>query len=341
MKRFLSVILAIVLALSLSSCGGPERYDVTYTGYFDTVVMLSGYFNSRSDADENFDLIMAEIALYHRLFDAYNDYDEANIKTINDKAGKAPVAIRPELMELLEFSIQAYGITGGRVNIALGSVLKLWHEQREAYYAGDAAVLPNETALREAAKHTNITSLVLDKAACTAYIQDPKMQLDVGAVAKGFAAQKAADSARQRGVNSLIINLGGNVCCIGARPDGAWRVGVQDPDDMEAYIATAQLENVSMVSSGDYQRYYIVDNVRYSHIIDPQTLYPALNYRAVSIVCRDSAWADVLSTALFLMDETEGGALLKKLNAEALWILPDGEMHESAGMAQLLAFSTD
>ena len=134
---------------------------------------------------------------------------------MNDNAGKAPVAVEPELLSLLLFGKEVYALTEGRVNIAFGSVLTLWHDARTAGIADpDSAALPERAALEQAAAHTDIEAVVLDEDAGTAYLADPELRLDVGAIGKGFAAQLACDNARERGVTSMLLNLGGNVRCV-------------------------------------------------------------------------------------------------------------------------------
>ena len=132
----------------------------------------------------------------------------------------------------------------------------------------------------------------------------------------------------------LLVSVGGNVCITGPRPtDGSdWIIGVQDPDGGASdYILTLALSSGSMVSSGDYQRYYTVDGVTYCHIIDPDTLMPPALWRAVTVLCPDSGKADALSTALFCLGREEGEALLEKFGAEALWIRPDGSTECTPG----------
>jgi thiamine biosynthesis lipoprotein len=191
--------------------------------------------------------------------------------------------------------------------------------------------------LREAAEHVDIDKLVIDEENSTVYISDPKMTLDVGAVAKGFAVEMAAQSLEAKGISGYVINVGGNVRTIGKKPSGeCWRVGVENPDKdaQDAYIARLFLCGEALVTSGTYQRYYIVDGVRYHHIIDPSTLFPSEWYSSVSVVCESSADADVLSTALFCMPLEEGMALIENTDgAEACWVLTDGTLVRSSGFA--------
>ena len=150
---------------------------------------------------------------------------------------------------------------------------------------------------------------------------------------RGYAVQRVCDEMP----SGLLVSVGGNVCATGARPtDGSdWVVGVQDPDgSTDEYLLTVELSKGSIVSSGDYQRYYTVDGVRYSHIIDPETLYPPTYWRAVSILVDDSGVGDALSTALFCMDQADGQALLDEFGAKAVWIAMDGSLVFSPGFEE-------
>jgi len=263
----------------------------------------------------------------HQLFDIYNDYEGiSNLKTVNDNAGLRPVRVEPDILELLELSKQAYADTGGAVNVAMGSVLRIWHEYRTA---GEA--LPATRELRAASLHTDIDDVVIDRQNATVFLADSGLSLDVGAVAKGYAAQKAIDKAVAAGLTSGILNAGGNICVVGSPGDGRenWSVGIQAPQltegNVQEIIDTVYLSGpAAVVTSGDYQRFYTVDDVAYHHIIDPQTLFPARNAKAVTVIHPDSAMADVLSTAVFILPYEQGLALVRRMGAEALWLWEDG-----------------
>ena len=180
-----------------------------------------------------------------------------------------------------------------------------------------------------------IDEIIIDEEAGTVFIQDADMRLDVGAVAKGWAAQKVAEQAPE----NLLISVGGNVCATGPKDDKGtpWVVGVQDPDKSnEEYLHTIYVSSGSVVTSGDYQRVYVVDGKSYHHIIDPETLYPSEYWRSVTIVCEDSGLADMLSTALFLLPKEEGQKLLDEYDAKALWVDLEGNIFYSPGFKDLI-----
>ena len=151
-------------------------------------------------------------------------------------------------------------------------------------------------------------------------------------MAKGYAVERVCQNAPE----GLLLSVGGNVPATGPTPGGEpWVVGVQAPDGgKEAYLHTLYVSNSSVVSSGDYQRYYTVDGVRYHHIIDPDTRYPGTRWRAVTVLCADSGLADGLSTALFLLSQEEGEALARQCGAEALWVAADGTLSYTDGFQE-------
>lgn len=341
MRKKLYLVSAVLLTLAAAGCGRAEKpltaFDVQFLDYFDTFSTVTIYAADKGQFDGYAQTVGSELEFYHQLFDIYNSYDGMNnLKTINDNAGIAPVTVDQEIINMLEFSVEEYEKTDGRVNVAMGSVLSIWHEYREmAKEDPENARVPDMVSLLDAAEHMDIRQMEIDPAASTVYLPDKEMKLDVGAVAKGYATKRISEKLEEEGVTSAILSIGGNVETIGRRGDGKpWRVGIQNPDTSsgQAYLHALSLEDMCLVTSGTYQRYYEADGVRYHHIINPDTLMPWDKYLSVTILCRDSAAADALSTAVFNMELEEGQALIESLeDTEALWILPDGSEAESSG----------
>jgi len=341
MRRVVCAALCALLLLSGCSEGAvreTKKYQATFLTLFDTVTTIVGFGPSEEEFSAAAQSVHDELLIYHQLFDIYNDYEGiANLKTVNDAAGAAPVTVDRKIIDLLLACKEYHKDTNGRVNVAMGSVLSLWHEARNDGINDPVnAYLPDEDALRTAAEHTSLDAVVIDEAASTVFITDPLVRLDVGAVAKGWAVQRVAENAPE----GLLLSVGGNICATGAKDkDGApWIVGVQNPDNAEEYLHSIYVyaDRGSVVTSGDYQRAYAVDGKVYHHIIDPDTLYPAAYWRSVTIVCADSGAADALSTALFLLPLEEGRALLAQYNAEAMWVDTDGGIFTSDGFQKLI-----
>lgn len=332
----LSVLVLTGCAATTADQAAPKQYQATFLTLFDTVTTILGYAESEEAFQAQAQEIHDELLEYHQLFDIYNDYPGLNnLKTVNDQAGIAPVQVDERIIRLLQDCQEYYTLSGGTVNVAMGSVLKLWHDARTRGISFPAAAaLPDGDALTQAAAHSSPEDIVIDRAASTVFLSDPLLQLDVGAVAKGWSVEQVCRNAPE----GLLVSVGGNVYATGPKPTGnAWVVGIQSPDgDADNYLHTLNLETGSVVTSGDYQRYYVVDGKPYHHIIDPETLYPVERWRAVSVVCPDSGLADCLSTALFILPQEAGQALLDQTGAEAMWLLADGTRLYSPGFEALI-----
>lgn len=339
MKAILSVLLC--LGILLTGCSAPaqpeeKQYTATFLELFDTVTTIVGRDASEEAFREKAQAIRDDLAYYHRLFDIYNDYENvANIKTINDHAGIEPVKVDRAVIELLQDCKHYYDLTQGKVNAAMGSVLQLWHVARNDGIRDPLhAALPDADQLKLAAEHISFDCVVINESESTVFITDPELRLDVGAVAKGWATQAVAEKAPE----GMLISVGGNVCATGPKTQEGtpWVIGLQDPEDPERNLHSVYLTKGSVVTSGDYQRYYTVGGEKYHHIIDPETQMPAGRWRAVSVICEDSGLADALSTALFLMDLEQGKHLAQSCGAEALWVDLQGNEFQSAGLDSIL-----
>lgn len=341
MKRF--VCLAAVVALLLGLLGGcapqKKKYTAWSMDYFDTMISITGYETEKAIFDANADEIIALLGEYHQLYSIYHRFEGLeNLCTINELTDGAHrvVAVDRRIIDLLLYAKEMYTLTDGIMNVAMGSVLSLWHNYRAiGMDAPEKASLPPMDQLQEAAKHTDIDHLVIDEENNTVTITDPKMKLDVGAIAKGYATEQVALAMEQKGLSGYLLNVGGNVRAIGGRPDGTdWTIGIENPNG-EDYFAQLQIRDLSVVTSGSYQRYYYVGGKPYHHIIHPDTLMPAEGWLSVSVVCKNSGMADALSTALFCLPQEQGLAMIEKIEgAEALWVTSDGEKTASSGWNQ-------
>ncbi len=350
-KRFVSAALLVSVLLScmlISSCGQnpPEdsrselqKYSEYAFDYFDTVTTITGYAASQAEFDTVAADILKELGEYHRLFTIYHRFDGLeNLCTVNELVDGAhrTVTVDRRIIDMLLYAKDMHQKTGGRVNIAMGSVLSIWHDYREMGMSDPAAAqLPPMDKLTEAAAHTDINCLLIDEENATVTITDPRMTLDVGAIAKGYAVEMVGRSLEEKGITGYVINVGGNVRTVGLKGDGTpWTVGIENPDEdaEDPYFAYLYLNGQSLVTSGSYQRYYVVDGKRYHHIIDPDTLMPEDLYLSVSVVCKSSADGDALSTALFCMTPEDGLALIESIpGVEAHWVQNDGTRHTSSG----------
>ncbi len=332
MKKIIPILLCCIILLS--SCTTetqPEKkqYNATFLTLFDTVTTVVGKEENKEAFEEKVNAFRDELERYHKLFDIYNEYDGiANLKTVNDKAAEAPLVVDPIILDLLEDCKRYYTETNGVFNPAMGSVLSIWHKARtDGLNDPQNAYLPDQQELEEAAKHTDPSSIVIDRECSTVFFTDPKLKLDVGAIAKGWAVQRVCEGSP----SGLLVSVGGNICATGPKDENGtpWSVGIRDPKDANSNLHILNITGGSVVTSGNYMRAYVVDNKLYHHIIDPETLYPSERWSSVTIVTDDSGLADVLSTSLFILSMEDGQALLDRFGADAMWVDVNGNKYYS------------
>ncbi len=343
--------LVLVMLVSMTSCpllaGKSQPKTKTYWTYFDTVSNIHSF---AGDSEEQFaercQGAAAVLSDYHKLFDIYNEYEGINnLATVNKNAGGEPVAVDGRLVEFLVYTKELYELTGGEMNVMMGSVLRLWHECRqEATESSKNARIPTEGELREAALHTGISLLEIDVENSTVRISDPEASIDVGAVGKGYATERAAEYLESVGAESYVLDIGGNLRIIGHKPDGSgWSTGVRSPFDAEKYAIILNIADIACVTSGDYERYYTVNGKRYHHIIDKDTLMPSAYFSSVTVITADSGLADALSTALFSMSYEDGLYLIERIDAEveAFWIKANGTEYKTEDLEKYILKEVD
>ena len=346
MKFFGTLSAVLMSSVLISGCAAAETSpkpaasevrtftNITVDSGFDTVITLVEQTDDEAAFRRHYDLLCESFSHYNALFDIYHSYEGMNnLKTINDNAGIAPVETDPELIELLENARMFDDLSSGSFDVTLGPVLKIWHQAREEGLAlnaeGKPGPLPDPNALKEAKAHCGNGFLIIDKSKNTVFLTDPDAAIDAGGIAKGFAVEKTAQKLEAMGCTHAAVNAGGNNRTLGAKADGStWNVGIQNPGGEGTILILHISGTDSFVTSGDYERCYLAEDGKlYHHIIDPETGYPADRYHSVTIVTKDSAAADALSTALFCLSYEDGKKVLdayKTLSgnpAEAIWVM--------------------
>ena len=320
-----------------------EKHTEKVYEYFDTITTFMGYTKDEEEFNHYVSVLNEELKRYHQLYNSYDAFEGVNnFRTINENAGKKPVEVDSKIIELIEYSKEMYDLTGGKINIAMGSLLGLWHDAREISVNNpDEAKIPEESVLKKASSHKDINAIEIDKEKNTVYISDPDVRIDIGAIGKGYATKIIAKRLEEEGLKHGILSVGGDDVLIGDNPaseNSYYKIAIQNPDleDKEnPYSSVVSLRNTSVVTSGDYQRYFMVDGKRYHHIIDPETMYPSTKWRSVSVILDDIAEADTISTYLFILDYEEGLEFAKKVGAEVLWIDEDYNLFATEGWPEV------
>lgn len=314
MKKLLPLLLALLL---LFSCAKAEPYSDTYylMGTNCTVTLYG-----KKDA-----------AYLPDCFSLLRDFeskisansDSSEIAEVNKNAGLTPVVVSDVTFDLIETALALYEVTDGSFNPFLGKITSLWSEAREK------EELPSFDLIEFYLPYADACYLVLDKEARSVYLRDENVALDLGGIAKGRAGDLLKAFLKEKGVKSALINLGGNIATLGSKPDGsAWVIGLQNPDaERGSWYERVEVKDESVVTSGAYERYFVLDGVLYHHIIDPETGLPASSsLLSSSIISKDGALADALSTAVFVKGAKEGMALLDKLDVKGVLATKDGEI---------------
>lgn len=237
--------------------------------------------------------------------------------------------LNEDTLILLRTALSYAELTDGGIDPTIGSVNKLWD------FTGGTAVLPDEAALAQALSHVDYRAVTID--GDMAALNDPQAELDLGFIAKGYIADRMKEYLVSRGVDSALINLGGNVLAIGNKPDGTpFKVGIQQPFAAGGVTAlTLPVTDLSVVSSGNYERFFEYNGKIYHHILDTQTGCPVWNnLSGVTVLCGSSMEGDALSTACFVLGAEKGMALIESLpDTEAVFLTSDGDILYSDGIS--------
>lgn len=358
--------LFILLILTLTACKSePIRYSnvLIDVGFNEAPVTFVAYTDNETEFNTYQDILRDELLTLGHLFDKYNNYDGLNnLKTINDNAGIQAIEVDQALIDLLLFAREYYSITNQTFDISLGSVLNVWHNYRE-----DGKLLNSESP-KQFGKVPSIDELQTAKACAswdfveiddtnnTVFINNPCTSLDVGGIAKGFAADIVTEKLIQAGLKIAIINLGdSSIITLGTKPNGdEWGVGIAQPKK-DVLIADSSVDTlffegpIAISTSGDNQNYYIAeDGVTYHHLVDPNTLYPTVtNLHSVTIATSLSAGAaEALSKAMFILAYDDALRLLDQLKKEnpndvidAVWVYELNQAPTNANQIESVGFS--
>ncbi len=332
--------------------GDLRRFDqTTFDAGFDTIIRIIAYTETRAEFDQYFDQMQQDFLYLNNLFDKYNAYPGINnIHTINRQAGLSPVEVDPIIIDLIKMSKLWYDEGEQLLDISMGAVLNIWHDYRERGLEknsqGQGGAVPSLAMLEQAKLCTGWDYVQIDEEAKTVFLTDACASLDVGATAKGYATEFVARRLEAAGLKHGVISAGGNVRTINTRANkDPWAIGVELPEMFTQRSAdTLRIPfSVSIVTSGDYQRYYLgTDGKSYHHLINPNTLFPETYFHSVTAITKDSGIADALSTILFLMPYEQGLAYIEALQQEypdeligAFWIFAnDNPIPTNGNIAQ-------
>ncbi len=299
----------------------------------DDYITITAYGEEKVAVEDAVDAAFAEISKVQDIADRY--VQESEISRVNAAAAAGPVAVSDELWEMITAGMEVYAASGGLFDITVGPLIDVWDVVGRSE-RGDPP--PSQGEIDRAMELVGADKLVLDDAARSVYFSREGMILDLGGLAKGYALDRAAEALRAGDVEAAVINMISTSMTIGSKPESAggpdWRIAVLNPRG-EGYLAMLTLPGDSYIStSGDYQRFFEYGGVRYHHILDPRTGYPANEVMAVTLLGgRDGVWSDAMSTAAFIMGYPDGlDWALSTGGADGVMVDKEGAVHTTPGL---------
>jgi thiamine biosynthesis lipoprotein len=276
----------------LSLLGSP--FEVTLVGK-DTI-----------EINQNIHIGIAEVKRIENLISDW--IPTTPISEINRNAGIKPIVVSEELYNLVERAIKIAQITDGAFDISYASMDKIWK------FDGSMKEMPSETAIKESVSKIGYKNIILDKKNSSIYLKLPGMKLGLGGIGQGYIADMVTKLLKSKGVVSGIVNVSGDISTWGKQPNGnLWKIGIKNPMNKNKIFAMFPLEDSAVETSGSYEKYVVFNGIRYSHIIDPRTGYPAQGLVSVSVFAKTTEIADALATGIFVLGKEKGMELVNKL----------------------------
>jgi thiamine biosynthesis lipoprotein len=245
-----------------------------------------------------------------RIEDLTSFHKQSQLNEINEKSGLAPVRVDPELMALIQSSLEISRVSNGAFDPTIGVISRLWN-----FSGPEGPRLPSPEEINQALHKVDWKKVQILPERSEIYLPEQGMAMDLGGISKGYALNQAEQIIKSTGIKSALINAGGDITAFGGKGPGVpWKIGIQDPRDTSTIVATVDIESGSVFTSGDYQRYFEKDGIRYHHILDPKTGFPASEVESVSVVAPDGVRAEGLSAGIFVLGPQRGGSFLDKMN---------------------------
>lgn len=319
-------IILLILSMGLLAACTLQPTPIQQQGlYLDTIIQITVYRTQDQQAVEG----------AMNLCEQYDDLlsktkPESDIYRINHAQGQK-VEIQQQTAEVIDQALEYGKLSMGCFDITIGAVNDLWD------FKADIPSLPDEQQLQQAVEKVDYRQVELTEENGKYYCRVPEgMQIDLGGIAKGYIGDKMSDYMQEQGVENALLDLGGNIVTIGDKQGKKYHIGVRSPFQEDQAIATMDVEDTNVVTSGTYERYIEVDGERYHHILDPFTGYPAeTGIASVTIISDEGATADALSTACFVMGEQDGLALVESIpDAQCIFVMEGGEIITSSGISE-------
>ncbi|WP_434655515.1 FAD:protein FMN transferase [Thermoanaerobacterium thermosaccharolyticum] len=327
-KRIIAILMVVFISLSLTACGNNNQQYSRTDFMMDTVMQVTAYGkNAKKAVDES----MEKLKEIDNLMSSQKN--GSDVEKINENAGKKYVKVNPETFYVIKTALKYGEISGGNFDITIAPLINLWG------IGTDHAHVPTESQIKDAMKYINYKDVLLDEKNDEVKLSRKGMSIDLGGIAKGYAADEIENIMKKNRVKHALINLGGSsVYMYGSKPDGSnWNIGIQDPfGDKGKYFAIVSGKDMLIDTSGNYERYFIQNGKRYHHILNPFTGYPAESgVVSTTIVSTNikSIDADALSTITFILGVEKGMKLIESMpGVDAIFVTPDYKVYATSGL---------
>ncbi len=322
--RFLSLLLMLI---STASAFSQHKHRTEILLLMGSRFEITPFASSDSLVNASIDAAISEVKRIESVISEW--IPESEISRVNQMAGVAPVTVSDELFQLVKRCIKVSELTDGAFDISWASARNVWR------FDGTMTKLPDSTLIDSMKKLVNFRKIILNDSAHSIFLSEKGMAIGLGAIGKGYAAQRSKMVMQKMGVENGIVIAGGDLIAWG-KPDGSdyWPIGIANPDHPREAIAWFGVGPLAVVTSGDYERFAMIDGKRYGHIIDPRTCYPASGLRSVTIICPDAELADALATSVFVLGKDAGMALVNQMKGvECVMICEDGTILSSSDIS--------
>ena len=321
MKRYGSMVFALFTLVS--GCTEHRTVQKTET-IMGTQVSITVVARDRDQGEAAIEAGMAEVRRFDDMMSLYKDSSE--ITEINRAAGKRPVRVSPEMIEIVEKAAEISLRSGGVFDVTVGPLVVLWQMRLKE------GKVPTDGEIAGVRRLVNYRNIIVDKKASTIFLRREGMIMDLGGM-KGYIADQVADLFKRRGITNALIALAGDIWALGHREDGKpWRIGVQHPREKDRTLAVLELSDRYVCTSGDYERFVIREKKRYHHIIDPRTGMPSTGVISVTLVGERGALIDPLAKVPFILGVEKGLGLVRDFGAEAIIVDDQGKVTSTSGI---------
>jgi thiamine biosynthesis lipoprotein len=298
----------------------------------DTLITITVVSDSKEIAEKAIDAALAEIENLDRLLNFFSS--ESEVSNINKNAGISAIKVSPDTLDVLDMSLLVSKNTAGAFDITIGPVITLYDFYKK--------IKPEDSVIKKNLPLINYRDLIIDRNKSTAFLKKKGMLIDLGGISKGYAADKAVEVLKRNGIHAGLVSVAGDIKAFGLKPDGMpWKIGIRNPrispnpllvkgsegGVTEDIIATIELRDMAISTSGDYERYFMLDGRRYHHILDPKTGYPAEGSQSVSIITNKALFTDAFATGVFILGPERGMKFLEKMGLDGVIVDSQGKVH--------------